>query len=117
MDLENDIKYQLTKQGADFIHFVDISFLSKGQNKGLPNAILFGIVLSPAYLQKVSKTKAYVEKMKQTRQIQNDEFHLTELKTDRIADKLAKYLLDTGFNAYSQSEANIEKTGFYNIEG
>jgi len=114
MLLDNKIKLQLKNEGIDFTHFVDISYLSKEQTKGFSAAILFGIVLSPAYLQKVSETSAYVEKMKQTRQIQNDEFHLTELKTDRIADKLANYLLDTGFKAYSQSEANIEKTGFYN---
>lgn len=51
--------------------------------------------------------------MKREKQIQNDEFHLTELKVDRIADELADFLSDKGFDTYSQSEANIEATGFY----
>lgn len=113
MSLANNIKTHLKNQGADFIHFVDISGLPKEQNKGFSNAILFGIVLSPKYLNRVSNSTGYVEKMKQSGQIENDEFHLTELKTDRIADDLEKYLQKNGFPAYSQSEANIEATGFY----
>lgn len=112
--MENDIKTYLKNQGAHFIHFVDISHLSEKQNKGFPTAILFGIVLSPDYLTEISNTPAYVEKKKQSKQIQYDEFHLTELKTDQIADKLAHFLKEKGYNTYSQSEDNIAKTGFYN---
>jgi epoxyqueuosine reductase QueG len=114
MNIEQEIKDLLNENGVSFIHFTDISFLSKSQNNTLPNAILFGIVLSPAYIQKVGTTPNYVEKMKQSKQIQNDEFHLTELKTDRLADELAAYLQTEGFSAFSQSEANIEAQSLYN---
>lgn len=104
---------KLKSYKVDFIHFVDISLLAKGQNKGFPNAILFGMVLSPKYLKKVSNTPDYVQEMKRNHKIQFDEFHLTEQKTDKIADELANFLKENGFEAYSQSEANIEATGFY----
>ncbi|WP_346859459.1 4Fe-4S binding protein [uncultured Draconibacterium sp.] len=114
MNIEQEIKNYLNKNGVSFIHFTDISFLNKSQNNALPNAILFGIVLSPAYIQKVGTTTNYVEKMKQNDQIQNDEFHLTEIKTDRLADELADYLQAKGFSAFSQSEANLKAHSLYN---
>jgi len=116
MPIENDINSHLKKQGVDFIHFIDVSDLGKEQNKGFPTAILFGIALSPAYLKKVSNTAAYVQKMKLNKQIQFDEFHLSEIKTDKIADELAVFLNENGIDAYSQSEKNIEASGFYDSE-
>ncbi|MCY1718770.1 4Fe-4S dicluster domain-containing protein [Prolixibacteraceae bacterium Z1-6] len=113
MSIEHDIEYQLRKQGANFIRFVNISFLTKEQNKNYSGAILFGVVLLPEYIRKVRNTPSYVEKMKQTRQIQHDEFHLTELKTDQMADDLATFLHKKGYDACSQSEATIEAGGFY----
>jgi len=62
--LRHKIKTKLIDRGVEFVEFVDISQLSDEQNKGYPNAVLFGISLSPAYLLKVSKTPDYVEKMK-----------------------------------------------------
>jgi epoxyqueuosine reductase QueG len=113
MSISINIKAHLQNQGANFIHFIDISHLSKQQNKKFSTAILFGIALSPGYLNRISETPGYVKKIKQRKQIQNDEFHLTELKTDRMADELVSYLAENGIDAYSQSEANIEATGFY----
>ncbi|MDX1284813.1 MAG: 4Fe-4S dicluster domain-containing protein [Draconibacterium sp.] len=110
---ENLIKSELKNRGAHFIHFVDISHLSTEQNKGFPNSILFGIVLSPWYLATVSKTPDYVKRMVKSKQIEDDEFHVTELKTDAMADFLADYINQKGFSAYSQSEKNLEDTGSY----
>lgn len=109
----SNINLFLKNLDVDFVHFVDISDLGKEQNKGFSTAILFGIALKPEYLKKVSVTENYTKKMIQNNEIQFDEFHCTELKTDKIADKLAALLNEQGFKAYSQSEANIETTGFY----
>lgn len=111
-----ELQVEIKKQGIDFIHFVDISHLTKEQNKGYPTAILIGITLSKDYLRKVACTPDYVEQMKINRTIKNDEFHLAELKTDEIADHIENFLVSNGFNAYSQSEDNILKTGYYDKE-
>ncbi len=108
------IRSFLNNKGAEFIEFVDISSLSKYQNKGFPVAILFGIYLSPQYLQRVFKSPDYVEIMKMNNTIKEDEFFLMEQKTDSIADSLSSFLTSSGYNSYSQSENNIENSGFYN---
>lgn len=114
--LENEIKYEFKNRGADLITFVDISSLTYEQNKGYSTAILIGIVLTPDYLKKVTETNDYVKNMLLNNQINDDEFHLTELKTDRLADEMAHYLTSKGYSAYSQSEDNIYLTGFYNLK-
>jgi hypothetical protein len=58
----------------------------------------------------------YVEQMKINNTINKDEFYLTELKTDRIADCIENYIVSKGFKAYSQFEDNILKTGYYDKE-
>lgn len=110
---QNELLIEINKQGIDFMHFVDISHLTRKQNKGYPTAILIGIILSKDYLRNVASTLDYVEQMKINKTIKNDEFHLTELKTDRVADHIENYLVSKGFKAYSQSEDNILKTGYY----
>lgn len=112
MALQNEIKNQLKSFGAKIIRFVDISALPESQNKNYPNAILFGMPLSPQYLHKITQTPGYIKKLIRNNQIETDEFHLTELKTDHIADKLARLIRLEGFEAYSQSEKNIDESGF-----
>ncbi|MGQ8338312.1 hypothetical protein ACUNWD_17290 [Sunxiuqinia sp. A32] len=114
MAINSEIQAELENHKVDFVHFIDISQLAKEQNKGFASAILFGIVLSPAYLQEIINTPDFVARMIRNKQVQNDEFHKTELKTDRIADQLASFLIEKGYSAYSQSEDHIAKTGFYN---
>ena len=113
---QKELLTEIEKQDVDFIYFVDISHLTDIQNKGFSTAILFGIALSKDYLEKVSANPDYVEQMKINKTIKNDEFHLTELKTDEIADSIEKYIVSKGFKAYSQSEENILKTGYYDNE-
>lgn len=114
MPLNNQLIEKLKGQGADFVSFVDISSLPEKQNRGFQNAILIGMVLSPKYLQKITQTPNYVQNMVRNEEINQDEFHLKELKTDELADYAANYLSLKGFSAYSQSENNIFLTGFYN---
>lgn len=113
MSVDIDVKEELKNQGAEFISFVDISQLTGKQNKGYPNAILFGITLSPKYLQKITNTPGYVLQKIKNNEIEKDEFHLKEIKTDSIADHIAEYIKQKGYTAYSQSENNIYSTGFY----
>ena len=110
---QKELLTELENQGIDFIHFVDISQLTDKQSKGFSTAILFGIALSKDYLEKVAVNPDYVEQMKINKTIKDDEFHLTELKTDKIADNIEKFIVSRGFKAYSQSEENILKTGYY----
>ena len=100
---QEELLSEIEKQGVDFIYFVDISHLTHIQNKGYSTAILFGIALSKSYLEKVAANPEYVEQMKVLHTINEDEFHLTELKTDQIADNIEKYIVSKGFKAYSQS--------------
>ena len=113
---QKELLTEIEKQGVDFIYFVDISHLTDKQNKGYSTAILFGIALSKDYLKKVAANPDYVEQMKINKTIKNDEFHLTELTTDKIADNIERFIVSNGFKAYSQSEDNILKTGYYDKE-
>ncbi len=114
MSLENELKAELKEHGADYVSFVDISQLSDEQNKAYSNAILIGITLSPEFIQKITNTPDYVRKLIDNNQINNDEFHLKEIKADRLADHIAQYLTMKGYSAYSQSEDSIYSTGFFN---
>jgi len=113
---QSELFKKIREQGADFILAADISRLPDEQNKGFPGAILFGIVLSKEYLRTVAADPEYVEKMKINNTINDDEFHLAEIKTDSIADYTESFIISSGFHAYSQSEENILKTGFYDKE-
>jgi len=116
MSLENEIRYELRCRGADFVYFADISRLSEEQNKRYPNALLIGITLSPDYIRKITDTPDYVQNMINNNQKNVDEFHVKEANTDRLADYIAGYLLLKGYSAYSQSEDNINSTGYYDEE-
>jgi len=111
ISIENEIKDDLLNKGADFVYFVDISHLSYKQNRGLPNAILFGIVLSPDYIKEVSNTPDYVKaRVENNYDFDDDEYLITELKTGELSDYIAGYLHEHGYNAYSQSDENQIKT-------
>ena len=114
MNLNKEIELELKKRGADFVHFVDISHLTDKQNKGFPHAVLIGIALSPEFIKMITELPDYVEKMVRTGKVKSDEYVEKEVQVDGLADWLANYISDKGFKAYSQSEENIERTGFYN---
>jgi len=116
MSLECDLTNELKRRGADFVYFVDVSHLAEVQNKGYAHAILLGIALSREYLQKVACTTEYVKNMVLNDEVEEDEFHLMEIKADDLADLMAEYLIGKGYSAYSQSENNILKTGYFNEE-
>lgn len=111
--LEEKIISVLTQQKADFIRFVDVSGFSIKQNRGLPNAILFGIALPRLYLQEVAKVPDYVKNMIEQNKMESDELYLTELKTDSISNQMAEKLVSEGFNAYAHSDDNLIATGVF----
>jgi epoxyqueuosine reductase QueG len=53
--------------------------------------------------------------MKEKGEIQFDEFYLSEVKTDNLADQLADKIMDKGYTASSQSEKNLAKIGVYDL--
>ena len=116
MGLEREIQNELFSRGADFIRFVDVSQLPSQLNKNFPSAILIGMVLSKKYLGEITQNPNYVQEKVKTKMVQDDEFENKEKQTDALADFTAEFLISKGFSAYSQSEKNIEETGFYDFE-
>lgn len=114
MSIQAELIYKLYHQGVDFVQFVDVSALPDEQNNGLPRAILFGVSLTQEYLREISRQPDYIRKKIESGEIHHDEFELKEKKTDRLADEIAGFLQQKGFNAYSQSEGNLARTGLYN---
>lgn len=108
---QEELLIEIKAQGVDFVYFVDISHLTGEQNRGFDIAVLIGIVLPRDYIKKVADNTDYVEQMIKNEEIQHDEFHLTEIKTDKIADHIAKYISEKGFKTFSQSEQNLFKSG------
>ncbi|WP_041703144.1 hypothetical protein [Lachnoclostridium phytofermentans] len=51
----NELISELNSRGVNFIRGVDISMLSKKENRGYYVAILLGIVLRPDYIIRISK--------------------------------------------------------------
>ncbi|MCT4586773.1 MAG: hypothetical protein N4A71_03040 [Carboxylicivirga sp.] len=113
MQLQKDIEQFLYQIQMDFVYFIDISDVSDKGRQGMTTAVLFGKALTKTYLQKVSKIPDYVAQLILNKTIDQDEFHNTELFTDQIADQLSTKIMESGFEAFSQSEANIEKSGLY----
>lgn len=113
MFLNSELKTLLNDNGANIVAFIEVASFAKNQNQGFKNAVLFGLPLPPGYLQMITKTPDYVKNMVQNKQMNQDEFHLSELKTDQLADTLAEYLRNKGYKAFSQSEKNLALTGHY----
>lgn len=116
MSLQEELSRELYKQGADWVHFVDVSQLSDKQNKAFTSAILIGKILSADFIQTITNSPNYVQEMKRNNQVKQDEFHIKETQTDQLADSIAQFLLSKGYSAYSQSEKNIYSTGLYDAK-
>ena len=116
MLLKSEIREILTRWGATFVHFVDISDLSFQQDKGLNTAILFGLPLSPEFIREVAETDDYVEQLVRNNRQDEDEFSLKELEAGRMADDLADFLASKNYLVYSQSDKNLERNGSYDFQ-
>lgn len=109
-EIEEKIIRILTEEGAAFIRFADITGLPSEQNRGLPRAVSFGIPLTPSYVQKVKETPDYVQTIIAQNQVEEDEFHLKELRAGELADRIAGVLVSEGYRAYSLSDNNVIAT-------
>lgn len=109
-EIEEKIIRILTEEGAAFIRFTNITGLPSEQNRGLPRALSFGIPLTPSYMQKVKETPDYVQTIIAQNQVEEDEFHLKELRAGELADRIAELLVSEGYRAYSLSDNNVIAT-------
>lgn len=114
--IEEEIIRILTEEGAAFIRFTDITELPPEQNRNLPRAVSFGITLTPSYVQKVKETPDYVQTIIAQNQIEEDEFHLKELRAGELADRIAELLVLEGYQAYSLSDNNVIATHAWDAE-
>jgi epoxyqueuosine reductase len=87
----------LSDKKIDFVKFVDISVLPVDTRRGFLNAILIGSTLSKNYLRKLSVDQ----------DVDRSEFSQNEASMDRLAERLADYLVSQGHKAYAQSEKNL----------
>lgn len=92
----------LRKKGVDIIRFVDVSEFPSDQATKFPNAILLCITLS----------KEFILAMHNNLPIEYDEFLPKEQKVEEIADWLAEYIREKGYNAISQSEQSNRTFGY-----
>jgi epoxyqueuosine reductase len=110
---EAKITNELTRRGAAFVRFVNVSEFSQEQNRDLNTAILFGLTLSPEFIAEVASNENYVCELVLANRQDDDEFSQKELEVGRMADELAKFLQDQGYRAWSQSDKNQEENGHY----
>ncbi len=115
--LNQEIENRLKNQGAKLIRFVNISHLDERQNRQLPNAIIFALPLTPAYIKEVFDTPNYVQaRVEDNFNFDDDEYLQTEHKTGEIADWLATFINKKGYKAISQSDEALLAEGLFNFE-
>ncbi|MBK1813213.1 epoxyqueuosine reductase [Clostridium sp. YIM B02505] len=93
----NELIYELNTRGVDFIKVVDISMLSKKENRGYNIAILIGIVLSPDYILRISKEN----------KVDHSEFGEKEDKAGDLSEWTADFIIKKGYKAFAQSDRNL----------
>jgi len=115
--LNQEIEDKLKKRGAELIHFVNISHLNEGQNRQLPNAIVFALPLTAEYVREVSNTPNYVQtRVEDNFNFDDDQYIQTEHKAGEIADELAMLINEKGYKAISQSDEALLADDMFNFE-
>ncbi len=114
MSIDSEIQEILSLQHVAFVHFVDVSEFSFEQNRGLNTAILFGLSLSTGFIQEVASNENYIRELVLANRQNDDEFSRKEQEVGEMADELAKFLQNQGYQAWSQSDKNQEENGRYN---
>jgi len=102
--MDDEIKKVLIEQGADIVRFIDISCFSKEHTLGYKKAVLFCMVLSKEYIIDIQSGKEI--------DYDNDEYLTKELQVEKLADWLADYIRQKGFQALLQSEESNLKNGY-----
>lgn len=115
--LNKEIENELINHGARTVRFIDISQLSEVQNRQFPNAVVFILPLTAAYVKKVFDTPDYVQaRINDNYNFHDDQYTQTEHKAGEIADKLACFLTNNGFKALSQSDAGLVADEAFNFD-
>ena len=115
--LNQEVENELRKQGAELIHFVDISHLGKTQNRQHPNAIVFALPLTAEYIKTVFNNPDYVQsRIDDNYNFDDDEYSQTEHKAGKMTDELTKFLTEKGYKAISQSDAGLLADEVFNFE-
>jgi epoxyqueuosine reductase len=115
--LNQEIENILKNQGAKLIRFVSISHLDEKQNRKLPNAIVFALPLTATYIKEVFDTPNYVQaRVEDNFNFDDDEYLQTEHKTGKIADELATFIKEKGYEAIPQSDDALLAEGLFNFE-
>lgn len=115
--LDQEIENELINWGAKLVRFVSISHLHEKQNRRLPNAIVFAFPLTPEYVREVFDTPNYVQaRIDDHYNFDDDEYLQTENKAGEVADELAKFITEKGYEAKSQSDARLEAEEVFNFE-
>ena len=110
--LNQEIENELINQGAELIRFVDISHLSETQNREFPNAVVFALPLTAGYIKEVFDTPDYVQaRIDDNYNFDDDEYLITENRSHELADNMAMYITEKGYNAFSQSDACLIAEG------
>jgi len=102
--MNDEIKKVLFDNGADIVQFVDISSFPKEQTLDFEKAIVFCTALSKEYVIDIWNGKEI--------DYDNDEYLTKELNIEKLADWLADYIRQKGFQALSQSEESNIKNGY-----
>ncbi|MCL2499764.1 MAG: epoxyqueuosine reductase [Defluviitaleaceae bacterium] len=102
--MNEKIRSELVKRGADIVKFVDITTFPKTQTMGLDKAIIFCMALSKKYIIDVIQNGIPP--------VEKDEYLLKEHNVEALADWLADYIRQKGYNAHSQSEKSNAENGY-----
>jgi len=103
--MNKTIQQFLIQQGADTVRFADISALPERQTQGYKKAVVFCLALTKKFILDVRGGLVIDE--------QNDEFVQKEKRADEIAEQLADFIRNKGYNAYPQSEKGNAESGHY----
>lgn len=115
--INKEIENELRNQGAKLLRFVDISHLSETQNRQFPRAIVFALPLTAGYIKEVCDTPDYVQaRIADNYNFDDDEYLITENRTHELADNIAKYITEKGYNAFSQSDESLIAEGKFDAE-
>ena len=102
--MNEEIERELLKRGAGIVRFVDISGFDHDMTLGYSRAILFCLVLSKDYLVGLQNG--------QPMDYDNDEYLTKERNVEDLADWLAEFVQQKGYNAHSQSEKSNMEHGY-----
>ena len=104
--MTNSISELLQADGAELIRFVDISQLPPNQTQGFSKAIFFCLPVSREFI--LAKYNG--------EDTEHDDFLDKEHKACIMSDRLAEYLEQKGYRAYSQSDENNYQNGNFDEE-